>query len=99
MDPRFQQQPSLRYPPVIPETTGFQGPFIPLQTFPQTPTFPQPQPFTQPITVKIPAFHDQLLPFGPVPAHPPQTFPQTPTFPQPQPFNQHITVKIPAFHD
>ena len=62
MDPRFQQQPSLRYPPVIPpvvpETTGFQGPFIPPQAFPQTPTFPQPQPFNQPITVKIPAFHD-----------------------------------------
>jgi hypothetical protein len=47
-DPRFPQ-PSLRFPPVIPpvvpETTGFQGPFIPPQGF------PQPQAFPQPITV------------------------------------------------
>lgn len=78
IDPRFQQ-PSLRYPPVIPpvvpETTGFQGPFIPPQTFPQTPAFPQPQPFTQPITVtvppQIPAFHDRPVPFGPIPARRP----------------------------
>ena len=57
---------------MVPETTGFQGPFIPPQTFPQTPTFLQPQPFTQPITVtvppQIPAFHDRPVPFRPVPA-------------------------------
>ena len=54
LDPRFPH-PSLRYPPVIPpvvpETTGFQGPFIPPQTFPPPPGFPQPQAFPQPITV------------------------------------------------
>jgi hypothetical protein len=48
LDPRFPQ-PSLRFPPVIPpvvpKTTGFQGPFIPPQGF------PQPQAFPQPITV------------------------------------------------
>jgi hypothetical protein len=36
-------QPSLQYPPVIlpvvPETTGFQGPLIPPQAFPQPPDF------------------------------------------------------------
>ena len=57
VDPRFPQpsQPSLQYlpviPPVVPETTGFQGPFILLQTFPQAPGFPQPQAFPPPITV------------------------------------------------
>ena|SRR5271155_2176946 len=68
LDSWFQQQPFLRYPPVIPpvipETASFQGPFI------QPRTFPLPQPFTQPITVtvppQIPAFHD-LVPFRPVP--------------------------------
>src|ERR1700677_3758926 len=54
LDPRFQQ-PSLRYPPaippVVPKTTGFQGPFIPPQAFPQPVGFPQPQAFPQPITV------------------------------------------------
>jgi hypothetical protein len=63
LDPRFPQ-PSLRFPPVIPvvpETTGFQGPFIPPQAFPQPPAFPQPQAFPQPITVttlppRVPTF-------------------------------------------
>src|SRR5882757_1702240 len=44
-------QPSLRHPPVIPpvvpDTIGFPGPFIP-QAFPQPPGFPQPQVFPQP---------------------------------------------------
>ena len=69
-------QPSLRYPPVIPpvvpETTGFQGPFIPPQTFPQPPPFPQPQSFPQPITVttlppRMPPFLPGPTPFGPGP--------------------------------
>ena len=76
LDPWFPH-PSQRYPPVrppvIPETTGFQGLFSPPQAFPPPPGFSQPQAFPQPITVttlppRIPPFlSDRPVPLRPVP--------------------------------
>ena len=74
LDLRFPQ-PSVRHPPVIPpvvpETTGHEGPFIPPQVFPQ-PSFPQPQGFPPPITVTTlppqpPTFLPDRSRLGPVP--------------------------------
>ena len=74
LDPRFPQ-PSLRYPsapplipPVVPENSGFHGPFIPPQAFPQPPpAFPQPITVTT-LPPRIPAFlPDRPVQLGPVP--------------------------------